>query len=115
MAVTMGETAADYLSSNLGLGLLGTALLMSSILIVALYFQFPQKKYVPIYYWAAVVLISVVGTVITDYLIDIFGIPLIATTIFFTVVLALTFLVWYSHQRTLSIHSIFSAIRISPP
>jgi uncharacterized membrane-anchored protein len=111
MAVTMGETAADYLSSNLGLGLLGTAFLMSAVLIVALYFQFAQKKYVPTYYWVAVVLISVVGTLITDCLIDIFGIPLTATTAFFTVALVITFLIWYNHQNTLSIHSIFSTPR----
>lgn len=111
MAVTMGETAADYLSSSLGLGLLGTAFLMSAILVIALYFQFAQKKYVPTYYWAAVVLISVVGTLITDCLIDIFGIPLLATTIFFSIILAVTFLIWYSHQQTLSIHSIYSRPR----
>ncbi len=111
MAVTMGETAADYLSSNLGLGLLGTASLMSAILVVALNFQFAQKKYVPTYYWAAVVLISVVGTLITDCLIDIFGIPLMVTTIAFTVALAFTFLIWHNHQKTLSIHSIFSTPR----
>ena len=111
MAVTMGETAADFLSSNLGLGLLSTALLMSAVLVVSLYFQFTQKRYVPMFYWAAVVLISVVGTLITDCMIDIFGIPLMTTTIFFTVVLAFTFLFWYNHQLTLSIHSIFSTPR----
>ena len=113
MAVTMGETAADYLAVNLGLGLTATALLMSAVLAVALYFQFAQKKYVPSYYWAAVVLISVVGTLITDCLIDIFGIPLTTTTIAFTVALAVTFAIWYSSEKTLSIHSIFTTKRES--
>ena len=36
MAVTMGETAADYLAVNLGLGLTVTSLIMTGILIVAL-------------------------------------------------------------------------------
>lgn len=49
MAVTMGETAADFLSVNLGLGLTVTSLLMSAILAVALVMQFRQKRYVP---WA---------------------------------------------------------------
>ena len=43
MAVTMGETAADYLAVNLGLGLTMTSLLMGAILIGALVLQFGQK------------------------------------------------------------------------
>ena len=111
MAVTMGETAADYLAVNMGLGLTATALLMSAVLVVALLFQFAQKKYVPAPYWAAVVLISIVGTLITDCLIDIFGVPLTTTTTVFTVVLVATFAVWYSVEKTLSIHSIFTTRR----
>jgi uncharacterized membrane-anchored protein len=111
MAVTMGETAADYLAVNLGLGLTATALIMSGILAVALVIQFAQKKYIPWAYWAAVVLISIVGTLITDCLIDIFDIPLTTTTTAFTIVLVLTFIVWYAVEKTLSIHSIFSTRR----
>ena len=58
MAVTMGETAADYLSVQLGFGLTMTSILMSAVLIIALIWQFWQKRYVPAPYWLAVVLIS---------------------------------------------------------
>jgi uncharacterized membrane-anchored protein len=111
MAVTMGETAADYLAVNMGLGLVTTALIMSGILTLALVVQFAQKKYIPVPYWTAVVLISIVGTLITDCLIDIFGIQLTTTTTVFTVVLAATFAIWYAVERTLSIHSIFTTRR----
>jgi uncharacterized membrane-anchored protein len=111
MAVTMGETAADYLAVNLGLGLANTTLLMSGVLIVAMALQFAQKKYVPWAYWLAVVLVSVVGTLITDNLIDTFGVKLMTTAIFFTAALAATFAVWYASERTLSIHSIFTTKR----
>lgn len=37
MAVTMGETAADYLAVNLGLGLTATSLIMAAVLIGALF------------------------------------------------------------------------------
>ena len=43
MAVTMGETAADYLAVNLGFGLTTTSLIMSAVLIGALVLQFAQK------------------------------------------------------------------------
>ena len=54
----------------------------------------------------AVVLISVVGTLITDNLVDNFGVPLQTTTILFAVALAVTFACWYAVEKTLSIHSI---------
>lgn len=111
MAVTMGETAADYLAVNMGLGLTATALLMSAVLVVALLFQFAQKKYIPSAYWTAVVLISIVGTLITDCLIDIFGVPLTTTTVVFTLALIATFGIWYASEKTLSIHSIFTTRR----
>jgi uncharacterized membrane-anchored protein len=109
MAVTMGETAADFLAVNMGLGLTATSLIMSGVLLVALILQFAQKKYVPWAYWLAVVLISIVGTLVTDNLVDNFGVKLLTTAIFFA--LAATFAVWYASERTLSIHSIFTTRR----
>jgi uncharacterized membrane-anchored protein len=111
MAVTMGETAADYLAVNLGFGLTATSLIMTAVLVGALVLQFGQKRYVPWRYWLAVVLISIVGTLVTDNLVDNFGVPLIATTILFTVALALTFLLWFRSEGTLSIHAIFTMRR----
>jgi len=43
MAVTMGETAADYLNVQIGLGLTMTSLIMSLVLAVALVWQFSQS------------------------------------------------------------------------
>ena len=111
MAVTMGETAADYINVQLGLGLTMTSLIMSGVLVAALVWQFAQRKYVPAPYWLAVVLISVVGTLITDNLVDTFGVPLLVTTIGFSIALALTFILWFVSERTLSIHSIFTTRR----
>ncbi|MDL2399637.1 COG4705 family protein [Rhizobium mayense] len=111
MAVTMGETAADYLAVNLGLGLTVTSLLMTAVLIVTLVLQFAQKRYVPPFYWAAVVLISIVGTLVSDNLVDNFGVALQTTAIAFMITLAVTFAVWYAAERTLSIHTIFTTRR----
>jgi uncharacterized membrane-anchored protein len=111
MAVTMGETAADYLAVNLGLGLTGTSIVMASVLAMALFFQFRQKQYVPWSYWLAVVLISIVGTLVTDNLVDNFGVRLQTTTMIFTLALIATFAAWYAKEKTLSIHSIFTNTR----
>jgi uncharacterized membrane-anchored protein len=108
MAVTMGETAADYLAVNMGLGLTMTSLIMAGVLALALVAQFAQKRYVPWSYWLAVVLISIVGTLVTDNLVDNFGVSLVTSTIAFTLALAATFALWYSSEKTLSIHSIYT-------
>ena len=111
MAVTMGETAADYLNVKIGLGLTTTSLIMSAVLAIALVWQFSRKRYVPAPYWISVVLISIVGTLITDNMVDNFHVPLIATTVFFAVALSLTFIWWHRAEGTLSIHSIFTGRR----
>ena len=105
LATTVGETAADFLSS-LGLGLSGTTVVMTAVFLVCLVWQFRTRRYVPAVYWLTVVLISVVGTLITDNLTDALGVPLELSTAVFTVALALTFAAWYANERTLSIHSV---------
>ncbi len=111
LCTTVGETAADFLNTNLNLGLTGTSLVMGALLVVVLFFQFRAKKYIPSTYWLAVVLISVVGTLITDNLTDNFGVSLETTTVVFAICLAVIFAVWYAFEKTLSIHSILTTRR----
>ncbi len=111
LCTTVGETAADFLNSNLHMGLTGTTLVMGSLLIGALIAQFRAKKYVPGIYWLAVVLISVVGTLITDNLTDNLGVSLVTTTGVFSVALAATFAAWYLREKTLSVHTIITTRR----
>jgi uncharacterized membrane-anchored protein len=111
MATTVGETAADFLSATLNLGLGITSYIMGGLLIVALLIQFRLKRYVPASYWLVVVLVSIVGTLITDRLVDEAGVSLVTTTIVFGIALAGTFAFWYASEKTLSIHSIFTAKR----
>ncbi|WP_138758484.1 COG4705 family protein [Modestobacter altitudinis] len=110
LATTVGETFADFLS-GLGLGLGGTTVLMSVVFLVALAAQFRARRYVPALYWLTVVLISVVGTLVTDNLTDALGVPLVVSTVVFAVALAVTFAAWYATEGTLSIHSIVTGRR----
>ncbi len=111
LCTTVGETFADLLNDKLGLGLTMTTYIMGTFLIVFLIAQFTLTRYVPAIYWVTVVLLSVVGTLITDNLTDNFGVPLVTTTIVFSVVLAVVFSVWYAVEKTLSIHSITTVRR----
>jgi uncharacterized membrane-anchored protein len=111
LATTVGETAADLLGTNLDLGLTNTTYVMSVLLVTALIFQFRTRKYVPSIYWTVVVLISIVGTLITDNLVDHYEVSLETTTTVFALALIATFAVWFVSERTLSIHTIYTTKR----
>jgi len=111
LSTTVGETAADYLAGNLGLGLTVTSLVMTGLLTVALLAQLRLRRYVPGVYWLVVVLVSIVGTLISDSLVDNLGVSLWTTTAVFGVGLAATFAAWFRCERTLSIHSIVTSRR----
>jgi uncharacterized membrane-anchored protein len=111
LATTVGETAADFLSVTLNLGLTVTAYIMSGLLLIALLNQFRLKRYVPASYWIVVVLISIVGTLVSDKLVDGLGISLTTTTTFFSIILLIVFGLWYANEKTLAMHSINTAKR----
>lgn len=111
LATTVGETFADFLNVQLGFGLTLTSIVMTVALLIALVAQFRVRRYIPAVYWVSVVLISVVGTLVTDNLTDNLGVPLFATVVIFAGALAATFIAWYRVEKTLSIHSIFTTRR----
>jgi uncharacterized membrane-anchored protein len=111
LCTTVGESFADYINETLGFGLTNTTLVFSVALAVVLVAQFRLRRYVPGVYWLAVVLISVVGTLLTDNLTDARGVPLWISTTVFSVVLAGVFGIWYARERTLSIHTIVTTPR----
>src|ERR1700742_221724 len=76
LCTTVGETAADFLNVDLGLGLGGTSTVTGLLLVVVMVFQFRAPRYVPGLYWSAVALVSVFGTLVTDNLTDNLGVPL---------------------------------------
>ncbi len=111
LSTTVGETAADFLSGNLGLGLPATTAVMSILFVAALIWQLSTRRYVPAVYWLTVVLVSVVGTLFSDNLVDNLGVSLWTTTAIFSVALAAAFVGWYRSERTLSIHTIVTRRR----
>ena len=105
----MGESSSDYLVHRLppvvAVALGGTAL------VAALILQFAARRYVPWIYWLAVAMVGVFGTMAADVLHVGLGVPYLVSTAFFAVTLAVVFAAWYASEKTLSIHSIFSARR----
>lgn len=111
LSTTVGETGADYLAVHVGFGTAVTGGITATLLIMALVLQLRTSRYVPWVYWLTVVLLSVVGTQITDALTDGLGISLYLSTAVFSLMLAALFAIWYWKERTLSILTIVTRRR----
>lgn len=111
MSTTVGETFADFLAVDAGLGQSATSLGMALLLAAALFGQFRTRAYTPWIYWLSVVLVSIVGTQITDLLTDVLGVSLYLSTAVFALLLAVNFAVWYAMERNLSIQQIVTPRR----
>jgi len=99
----MGEASSDFLGDhNIALA----ALIGISGTLLALYLQLRQDEYKAPYYWFVVAMIAVTGTMIADAIHDQFSIPYPVTSTGFGILTALTFLLWYRSEGTLSIHTI---------
>ena len=105
----MGEAFSDFLVSHIdpviAVALGGLAF------VVSLVFQFSVKKYSAWIYWLTVVMVSVFGTMAADVLHKGLGVPYLISTLFYALVLALIFGVWYWREKSLSIHSIYTRHR----
>jgi len=111
LSTTIGETFADFLSVNVGLGPGVTDVTMLAVLGVALTIQLRTRKYTPWIYWLCVVLVSIVGTQITDFFTDTLGVSLYVSTAVFAIILAVVFTVWHRQEGTLAIASVDSLHR----
>jgi uncharacterized membrane-anchored protein len=80
-------------------------------LAAALRMQFKTPRYDAWTYWLVVVMVSVFGTSAADALHVGFGIAYPVSSTFYLIVLAVIFLAWYRSEKTLSIHSIYTARR----
>jgi len=106
LMTTLGDTLTGLLSDTLALGLTLTTAAMMATLSVALVVQFVGRRYSAVRYWVVVILISTVGTLVIDDLVDNLGVPAEAVTVTFAVALAATFAVWRARERTLSLRTI---------
>src|SRR5215475_12540829 len=104
LSTAMGEATSDYMVRTINPVI--AVLLGFAGFVVAMVLQFRAKRYNAWIYWLAVVMVAVFGTQAADVLHIKFHVPYAASTIFYAVVLAVIFIVWYRVEGTLSIHSI---------
>jgi uncharacterized membrane-anchored protein len=109
LSTAMGESTSDFMVHVMnpvlavGIGFVG--------FVIALILQFSRRRYLAWTYWFAVVMVGVFGTMAADVLHVGFGVPYIASSALYAVVLAAVFVVWQRTERTLSIHTVNTARR----
>ncbi|MDL2335557.1 MAG: hypothetical protein QFC55_05965 [Chloroflexota bacterium] len=111
LCTTVGETFADWINTELGVGLVMTAVIFTVVMAGVLLIQMRLPRYMPFQYWLTVVVLSITGTLYTDILTDQMGVPLGLSSAVFAIALAVVFSIWYSRERTLSIHHIHTTPR----
>lgn len=111
LSTTVGETGADFLAVDAGFGAAWTSIGMAVLLALALFFQLRTKAYSPWIYWLTVVLVSIVGTQITDIMTDMLDISLYTSTGVFAALLTINFSVWYRIEHNLSFREIVTPRR----
>ena len=104
LSTAMGESTSDYLVYHIDRYV---AVVLGGVgLVVALVLQLAVRRYIPWIYWLAVVMVAISGTMAADVIHIVLGVPYLISSIFFTLLLAVIFIVWYATEKTLSIHSI---------
>ena len=106
-----GETASDFIGNSAVPVAVVLVLLTAVALVTAMVLQFKADRYVAPIYWAAIAMISVVGTMLSDGSRIALGISFLTSTVTFVVALIAVFVTWYRSEGTLSIHSIYTRRR----
>ena len=104
----MGEATSDYLG-KVSLALAGAVGFLGFV--AAMWLQFRTRRYVPVVYWFAVMMVAVFGTMAADALHVVLGVSYVVSTVFYAVALAAVFALWRRTEGTLSIHSIVTRRR----
>jgi uncharacterized membrane-anchored protein len=109
LTTAMGEATSDFLVAKIDPYI---AVVLGGIaLTIALALQFSAHKYNAWVYWLTISMVAVFGTMAADGLHVQLGVPYIASTCLFAVILTAVFITWQRSEKTLSIHSITSRRR----
>jgi len=106
MSTTVGETGADWINFGLGFGLTHTSIIAAGLFVVTLLFQLKSDRYIPWLYWLTVLLVSITGTLITDYLTDQLQVPLLYSVAMFGSALVMVLMFWHRTEGTLEFTTI---------
>ncbi|HET8991953.1 MAG TPA: hypothetical protein VFN31_02890 [Candidatus Saccharimonadales bacterium] len=109
LTTAMGESTSDFLVFQFNP--YAAVILGFVVFVGVLFLQFRTKRYIPLVYWLAVLMVAIFGTMAADVMHVVIGIPYLVTTIAFAILLGIVFYLWKTTEGTLSIHSITTTRR----
>ncbi len=107
ISTTVGEASADFFGHRFGLYATVAAFLL---LLISIVIQIRFKRYVPWMYWTVIILVAVFGTMLADGVHHL-GVPLMVSTISFTILLLAMLGLWYASEKTLDVHTVHTTKR----
>jgi len=105
-ATTLGETAGDLFSMTLKAGYAVTTLVLSSLLLIVLFFQLISKEYKPLLFWSVILLTSTAGTTMSDYMDRTLELGYLNGSLILVALLVTTLAAWKANTGSLSVASI---------
>lgn len=109
LTTAMGESTSDFLVFHVN----PYAAVIAGFVVfaVVLWIQFRVRRYIPVVYWLAVLMVAVFGTMAADVIHVVLGVPYMVSTVAFALALAIIFFLWRQTEGTLSIHSVTTTRR----
>ena len=95
----MGETGADMLSHDLGLGYLKASIILGSFFILAMVFEFCNLGPLLARYWFGIVVTATVGTTLADFISRTLELGYFKASIVLIAIFAVHFAVWHRFDR----------------
>lgn len=109
LTTAMGEATSDFFVRrfNPELAVIGAGI----VFLIVVWRQLRAPRFFITTYWAAVIMVSVFGTMCADVLHVKFGVPYVVSASAFAVLLVAILVTWWRMEHTLSIHSITTTRR----
>lgn len=107
-ATTLGETAGDLLSMTMKIGYAMSSALLLGFFFVTLLAQLSTKRFHPVIYWTVILSTSTAGTTLSDYMDRTLGLGYATGSLILVSLLAMTLLIWWWMEKSLSVTDIKS-------
>lgn len=106
VATTLGETLGDYIAQTLNLGYTIGLLVTTVFFMIVLAIQLQAKKYIPVFYWLAIIATTTLGTEISDFIDRSLHLGYTIGSILLFSGLVITLLLWYKKFKNLNVYPI---------
>lgn len=108
LATTLGETGGDAVSMQLGLGYIAATMIFLAYFVVTIIAQVSARRFHPLFYWAAVVATTTVGTTTSDMFDRTFGMGYVKSSAILLAGVIIVLVIWRRTTGSIAVDRITS-------